>query len=93
MAQATARHILVETEEECLSLKEQIENGLDFAEAAKNNSSCPSGGKGGDLGSFAPGQLFPSITLKPFISISFSHKTGGTTKTIWALEDIWFNTS
>ena len=36
MAQATARHILVETEEECLSLKEQIENGLDFAEAAKN---------------------------------------------------------
>ena len=26
MAQATARHILVETEEECLSLKEQIES-------------------------------------------------------------------
>ena len=67
MAQATARHILVETEEECLSLKEQIENGLDFAEAAKNNSSCPSGGNGGDLGSFAPGQM-----VKEFNDVVFT---------------------
>ena len=51
MTQATARHILVETEEQCLSLKKEIEGGLDFAEAAKINSSCPSGGNGGDLGS------------------------------------------
>jgi peptidyl-prolyl cis-trans isomerase C len=35
MTQATARHILVETEEQCLSLKAEIEAGLDFAEAAK----------------------------------------------------------
>ena len=38
MTQATARHILVETEEQCLSLKKEIEGGLDFAEAAKINS-------------------------------------------------------
>jgi len=42
MTQATARHILVESEEQCLSLKKEIEAGLDFAEAAKTNSSCPS---------------------------------------------------
>ena len=53
MAQATARHILVETEEQCINLKAEIEAGLDFAEAAKTHSSCPSGGNGGDLGTFA----------------------------------------
>jgi peptidyl-prolyl cis-trans isomerase C len=32
MAKATARHILVETQKECENLKQQIENGLDFAD-------------------------------------------------------------
>ena len=57
MAWATARHILVATEEECNALKTQIEEGLDFAEAALENSKCPSGRKGGDLGRFSPGQM------------------------------------
>ena len=67
MTQATARHILVETEEQCLSLKKEIEGGLDFAEAAKINSSCPSGGNGGDLGSFSPGQM-----VKEFNDVVFT---------------------
>ena len=67
MTQATARHILVETEEQCLSLKKEIEDGLDFAEAAKTNSSCPSGGNGGDLGSFSPGQM-----VKEFNDVVFT---------------------
>ena len=33
MATASARHILVETEEVCNDLKAQIEAGLDFAAA------------------------------------------------------------
>ena len=69
MTQATARHILVESEEQCLSLKKEIEAGLDFAEAAKTNSSCPSGGNGGDLGSFSPGQM-----VKEFNDVVFSEE-------------------
>ena len=67
MTQATARHILVETEEKCLSLKKEIEDGLDFAIAAKENSSCPSGENGGDLGTFSPGQM-----VKEFDEVVFS---------------------
>ena len=52
MATATARHILVDSEEKCLDLKQQIVDGADFAALAAENSSCPSGQKGGDLGSF-----------------------------------------
>ena len=42
MTQASARHILVSSEEQCLALKKEIENGRDFAEVAKEHSSCPS---------------------------------------------------
>ena len=55
MASASARHILVDTEEQCNELKQQILDGTDFAEVAKEHSSCPSGRNGGDLGQFGPG--------------------------------------
>ncbi len=61
MAQATARHLLVDSEEKCNELKQQILDGKDFAEIAKANSSCPSGAQGGDLGSFGPGQMVPEF--------------------------------
>lgn len=57
MSQATARHILVETEEKCQSLIDEIKGGADFAEIAKNHSSCPSGRDGGNLGTFGRGQM------------------------------------
>ena len=57
MAQASARHILVDTEEKCLALKTEIEGGADFAAVAKANSSCPSGAQGGGLGFFGPGRI------------------------------------
>ena len=57
MSRATARHILVNTEAECLDLKQQIENGADFAELASKHSGCPSGRQGGDLGEFGRGQM------------------------------------
>ena len=68
---ATARHILVETEEKCLELKEQIANGADFADVAKANSQCPSGQNGGDLGEFAPGMMVPE-----FDKVCFSADVG-----------------
>ena len=67
MASASARHILIDTEEQCIELKEQIEGGTDFAEVAKEHSSCPSGQKGGDLGQFGPGQM-----VKEFDDVVFS---------------------
>lgn len=61
MVQATARHLLVDTEAECLKIKEQIANGAKFADMAKEHSSCPSGAQGGDLGSFGPGMMVPEF--------------------------------
>lgn len=67
MSTATARHILVENEQQCEDLKQQIESGADFAELAKEHSQCPSGQQGGDLGSFSPGQM-----VKEFDDVVFS---------------------
>ena len=71
MPTAAARHILVSTEEECQALKDQIEGGSDFANLAKEHSSCPSGKEGGDLGEFGPGQMVPE-----FDSVVFSAERG-----------------
>ena len=67
MAKAKARHILVDTEEKCNDLKNQIEAGSDFADIAKQHSTCPSGKNGGDLGEFSPGQM-----VKEFDTVVFS---------------------
>lgn len=61
MAKATARHILVDSEEQCQSLKDEIAAGADFAELAKQHSSCPSGSEGGNLGEFGPGMMVPEF--------------------------------
>ena len=61
MTKASARHILVKTQEECEKIKKAIENGSDFAAMAKTHSACPSGKDGGDLGEFTPGQMVPEF--------------------------------
>jgi peptidyl-prolyl cis-trans isomerase C len=67
MAKASARHILVDTEEEARDLKGKIEEGADFAELAREHSSCPSGQRGGELGEFGPGMM-----VKEFDEVVFS---------------------
>src|SRR3546814_19790018 len=67
MTQASARHILVSTEDKCNELKTAIEGGADFAEVARENSSCPSSRDGGNLGTFGPGQM-----VKEFDEVVFS---------------------
>ena len=52
MATAKARHILVTSEDQCAEIKEQIIAGTDFADIARQYSTCPSGKQGGDLGEF-----------------------------------------
>ncbi len=66
MAKAAARHILVSTEEQCDSIKKEIEEGADFADMAKKHSSCPSGKSGGALGEFSPGQMVPEFDTVVF---------------------------
>lgn len=68
MARAEARHILVDTEEQSLALKKEIEAGRDFAEVARENSLCPSSRNGGDLGEFGPGQMVPEFDKAVFSS-------------------------
>ena len=67
MAKAKARHILVDTSEKCEALKNEILGGSDFAEVAREHSSCPSSAQGGDLGEFGPGQM-----VKEFDEVVFS---------------------
>ena len=66
MAWATARHILVATEEECNTLKSEIENGTSFETVAQSHSQCPSSRDGGDLGKFGPGQMVPAFDKAVF---------------------------
>lgn len=73
MPTANARHILVSSQEDCESLKQQIEGGADFAELARKHSQCPSGRSGGDLGQFSQGQM-----VKEFDEVVFSGEIGKT---------------
>jgi peptidyl-prolyl cis-trans isomerase C len=56
-----ASHILVETEEEAQDLVARLEEGADFAELAREESTGPSGPGGGSLGWFAAGMMVPEF--------------------------------
>lgn len=71
MPRAQARHILVATEQEAIDLKTQIAEGADFADLARQHSKCPSGQRGGDLGTFMPGQM-----VREFNDVCFNEEVG-----------------
>ncbi|OED49527.1 peptidylprolyl isomerase [Leisingera sp. S232] len=56
-----AAHILVETEEDALDVKAELDAGADFAILAKERSTGPSGPSGGDLGWFTTGRMVPEF--------------------------------
>jgi len=57
-----ASHILVDDEEKAKQLLKSIQDGeITFEAAAKENSSCPSGQNGGNLGEFGRGQMVPEF--------------------------------
>jgi peptidyl-prolyl cis-trans isomerase C len=56
-----ASHILVETEDEAKAIKEELDNGADFATVAKEKSTGPSGPNGGELGWFGMGAMVPEF--------------------------------
>ena len=67
-----ASHILVETESEALALIEDLANGADFAELAREHSTGPSGPNGGQLGWFSAGMMVPE-----FEAAAAALETGG----------------
>jgi peptidyl-prolyl cis-trans isomerase C len=71
MAKASARHILVSTQEQCADIKQQIDDGADFGDMARQYSQCPSGRAGGDLGEFRPGMMVPE-----FDRVCFNEEVG-----------------
>lgn len=67
VSQASASHILTETEEEALSVKEQLLGGADFADVARAQSIDPSAiTNGGELGWFSDVQMVPSFSEAVF---------------------------
>ncbi|WP_250675029.1 peptidylprolyl isomerase [Paraclostridium ghonii] len=59
---ASAKHILVDTEDKANDLLNKINNSeVSFEEAAREHSSCPSKDADGDLGSFPRGQMVPEF--------------------------------
>lgn len=53
----TASHILVDDEQKANDIYDEIDNGLDFKEAAKKYSKDPSAASGGSLGTFPKGVM------------------------------------
>ncbi len=52
-----ASHILVKDRALAAEIKRQLSQGARFEDLARQYSTCPSKGKGGDLGWFGPGQM------------------------------------
>lgn len=67
----SAQHILVKDDALADQLKKQLDEGADFAELAKEHSTCPSKDRGGDLGQFYKGQMVPE-----FEEVAFATEIG-----------------
>ena len=50
-------HILVKTEKEAQAAMDRLKRGEKFANVAREISLCPSGKRGGDLGTFGRGRM------------------------------------
>ncbi|MEM7291318.1 MAG: peptidylprolyl isomerase [Pseudomonadota bacterium] len=73
--EVSARHILLESEEDAKAVISELENGADFVELAKSKSTGPSGPSGGDLGYFGKGRMVPE-----FETAAFALENGAFTK-------------
>lgn len=69
--QVHCAHILVKTEKEANQVLERLKNGEKFANIAKQVSLCPSGKRGGDLGTFTKGKM-----VKEFENAAFALEKG-----------------
>ena len=70
-------HILVKTEQEAKMILERLNRGEKFANIAKQVSLCPSGKRGGDLGTFGRGKM-----VKEFEAAAFKLNKGETSPVV-----------
>ncbi len=61
-----ASHILVADENRAMEIVDELEGGMDFEDAARSYSSCPSSEVGGALGEFGRGQMVPEFEEAAF---------------------------
>jgi peptidyl-prolyl cis-trans isomerase C len=66
-SQVHCAHILVKSESEAKAVLERLNKGQKFSAVAKAVSRCPSGRKGGDLGTFTRGKM-----VKEFENAAFA---------------------
>jgi peptidyl-prolyl cis-trans isomerase C len=64
-------HILVKSEQEAKAILERLKKGEKFGNVARAVSRCPSGKRGGDLGTFRRGKM-----VKEFENAAFALKKG-----------------
>jgi len=69
--QVHCAHILVGTEQEAKTVLERLKKGEKFANIAREVSCCPSGKRGGDLGTFTRGKM-----VKEFEAAAFALEKG-----------------
>jgi len=70
-------HILVKTEQEAKTILERLNKGEKFANLAQQVSLCPSGKRGGSLGTFGRGKM-----VKEFENAAFALKKGETSSIV-----------
>ena len=59
-------HILVKTEQEAKAVLERLKKGGKFMSIAREVSFCPSGKRGGDLGTFGRGKMVKELENAAF---------------------------
>ena len=59
-------HILVKTQQEADEILGKIDKGESFSKIASEKSLCPSGKKGGDLGTFGRGNMVREFEMAAF---------------------------
>ncbi len=69
--QVHCAHILVKREQEAKAVLERLNKGEKFANIAREVSCCPSGKRGGDLGTFTRGKM-----VKEFETAAFTLEKG-----------------
>jgi parvulin-like peptidyl-prolyl isomerase len=64
--QVHCAHILVKNESEAKAILERLNRGEKFANIAREVSLCPSGKRGGDLGTFGRGKMVKEFETAAF---------------------------
>ena len=65
--QVHCAHILVKSEHEAKAVVERLSKGEKFTNVAREVSLCPSGKRGGDLGTFGRGKMVKEFETAAFV--------------------------